>query len=96
MSIHNSVVTVYSTHTEADQAVKELQHGGVDLHRLSIFCRSYHADEHAVSYYNTSDRTKYWGKLGAFWGGFWGLLFGSAFFVIPGFGPILAPGPVVA
>ena len=36
-----------------------------------------------------------WGKLGAFWGGFWGLLFGSAFFMIPGLGPILAAGPVV-
>jgi len=29
-------------------------------------------------------------------GGFWGLLFGSAFFMIPGLGPILAAGPVVA
>jgi hypothetical protein len=38
----------------------------------------------------------YWGKMGAFWGGFWGLLFGSAFFMIPGLGPILAAGPVVA
>ena len=42
------------------------------------------------------DRMKYWGKVGAFWGGFWGLLFGSAFFMIPGLGPILAAGPVVA
>jgi hypothetical protein len=39
---------------------------------------------------------KYWGKVGAFWGGFWGLLFGSALFIIPGLGPILAAGPVVA
>ena len=39
---------------------------------------------------------KYWGKTGAFWGGFWGLLFGSAFFAIPGIGPILVAGPLVA
>ena len=39
---------------------------------------------------------KYWGKLGAFWGGFWGLLFGSAMFAIPGIGPILVAGPLVA
>jgi hypothetical protein len=38
---------------------------------------------------------KYWGKLGAFWGGIWGLLFGSAFFLIPGLGPMLAAGPIV-
>ena len=96
MSIQNSVVAVYPTHTEADQAVRELQRGGVDMHKLSIVGKGYHTDEHVVGYYNTGDRMKYWGKVGAFWGGFWGLLFGSAFFMIPGLGPILAAGPVVA
>ena len=96
MSKENSVVAVYHTHTEADQAVKELQRGGVDLHKLSIVGKGYHTDEQVVGYYNTGDRMKYWGKVGAFWGGFWGLLFGSAFFMIPGLGPILAAGPVVA
>src|SRR5271168_330775 len=37
----------------------------------------------------------YWGTLGAFWGGFWGLLFGSAFFWVPGIGPLLVAGPLV-
>jgi len=96
MSTQNSVVAVYRTHTEADQAVKELQRGGVDMHKLSVVGRGYHTDEQVVGYYNTGDRMKYWGKMGAFWGGFWGLLFGSAFFMIPGLGPILAAGPVVA
>src|SRR5271154_5273824 len=96
MSVQNSVVAVYPTHTEADQAVKELQSGGVDMQKLSIVGNGYHTDEHAVGYYNAGDRMKYWGKVGAFWGGFWGLLFGSAFFMIPGLGPILAAGPVVA
>ena len=96
MAIYNSVVAVYRTHDEADQAVKELQRDGVDMHNLSIVGKGYHTDEHAVGYYNVGDRMKYWGKAGAFWGGFWGLLFGSAFFMIPGLGPILAAGPVVA
>src|SRR5271163_3333667 len=96
MSTNNSVVAVYPTHTEADQAVKELQRGGVDLRKMSIIGKGYHTDEHAVGYYNAGDRMKYWGKAGAFWGGFWGLLFGSAFFLIPGIGPILAAGPIVA
>ena len=39
---------------------------------------------------------KYWGKMGAYWGGFWGLLFGSAMFAIPGLGPLLVAGPLVA
>ena len=37
---------------------------------------------------------KVWGKQGAFWGGFWGLLFGSALFVIPGIGPLFVFGPL--
>jgi hypothetical protein len=39
---------------------------------------------------------KAWGKIGAFWGGIWGLLFGAAFFIIPGVGPIVMAGPLVA
>jgi hypothetical protein len=96
MSAQNSVVAVYRTHADADQAVKELQRAGVDMHKLSIVGKGYHTDENAVGYYNAGDRMKYWGKAGAFWGGFWGLLFGSAFFMIPGLGPVLAAGPVVA
>ena len=96
MSELNAVVAVYGTHTDADAAVKELQRSGIDMHTLSIIGKDSHTDEHVVGYYNTGDRMKYWGKLGAFWGGFWGLLFGSAFFAIPGLGPILVAGPVIA
>ena len=39
---------------------------------------------------------KRWGKSGAFWGGMWGHLLGSAFFAIPGIGPVLIAGPLVA
>jgi uncharacterized membrane protein len=94
-SEQNAVVAVYDTHTGAEEAVKKLQRAGIDMRTLSIVGRDSHTDEHAVGYYNTGDRMKYWGKTGAFWGGFWGLLFGSAFFAIPGIGPVLAAGPVV-
>ncbi|HTS70914.1 MAG TPA: permease, partial [Terriglobia bacterium] len=39
---------------------------------------------------------KYWGKLGAFWGGLFGLLFGAAFFWVPGIGPMVVAGPLTA
>lgn len=96
MSQENSVVAVYSSHTGAEQAVKELQRAGIDMHSLSIVGKDYHTDENVVGYYNTGDRMKYWGKVGAFWGGFWGLLFGSAFFAVPGLGAVLVAGPLVA
>jgi len=96
MSELNAVVAVYATHIEAEEAVKKLQRAGIDMRALSIVGKDSHTDEHVVGYYNTGDRMKYWGKTGAFWGGFWGLLFGSAFFAIPGIGPVLVAGPVVA
>lgn len=96
MSISNSVVAIYDTHEQAEHAIKELQEAGVDMKSLSIAARDTHTDEHVVGYYNVGDRMKYWGKMGAFWGGFWGLLFGSALFAIPGLGPILVAGPLVA
>ena len=96
MTPENAVVAIYRTHTDAEAAVRALQKAGYDMRKLSIVGKDYHTEEHVTGYYSTGDRMKYWGKLGAFWGGIWGLLFGSAFFAIPGLGPILAAGPVVA
>jgi hypothetical protein len=96
MSEKNSVVAIFNIHTEAEAAVKELQKAGFDMKKLSIVGKDYHSEEHVVGYYNTGDRVKYWGKLGAFWGGIWGFLFGSALFFIPGLGPIVVGGPLVA
>jgi len=96
VSGNNSVVATYPSHTAAEAAIKELQQSGFDMKKLSIVGRDYHTDQHVVGYYNTGDRMKMWGKIGAFWGGLWGLFFGSAFFLIPGLGPILVAGPVVS
>lgn len=95
MTKNNAVVAIYKSHAEAETAVKDLQQSGFDMKKLSIVGRDYHTDEHVVGYYNTGDRMKHWGKTGAFWGGIWGLLFGSAFFLIPGVGPLLIAGPLV-
>src|ERR1700722_9149061 len=92
----NAVVAVYSTHADAERAVKALQRAGIDMHTMSIIARDSHTEEHVVGYYNNTDRMKYWGKAGAFWGSIWGLLFGSAFFAIPGIGPVLVAGPMIS
>jgi uncharacterized membrane protein len=95
MSTLASVVAIYNTHEQAELAVKSLQEAGVDMKSLSIAAKDTHTDEHVTGYYNAGDRMKYWGKMGAFWGGFWGLLFGSAAFMIPGLGALLVAGPLV-
>jgi len=91
-----AVVAVFNTHSEAENAVRQLQRGGFNMRKLSIVGKGYQADEKVVGYYNLGDRVKYWGGLGAFWGGLFGLLFGTAFFWVPGIGPVLVAGPLVA
>ncbi len=91
----NSVVAVYGTHTKAEEALRAFQGSGFDMKKLSIVGKDYHSEEHVIGFYNAGDRMKFWGKRGAFWGTFWGMLFGSALFLIPGVGHILVLGPVV-
>jgi uncharacterized membrane protein len=96
MADQNAVVAIYNTHTEAEDAVRELQRSGFDMQQVSIVGKDYHTEDHVVGYYTTGDRMKAWGRMGAFWGGLWGLLFGAAFFAIPGIGPVVIAGPLVS
>ena len=96
MAERNAVVGIFDSHIKAETSIKELQRSGFDMKKLSIVGKDYHPEEHVVGYYNIGDRMKVWGKLGAFWGGFWGLLFGSALFFIPGIGPLVVFGPLVS
>jgi uncharacterized membrane protein len=96
MTDTNAVVAVYDTHSAAEEAITELQKSGFDMTKLSVVGKDYHTEEHVVGYYTAGDRIKYWGKMGAFWGGIWGLLIGAAFFWVPGVGPLLVAGPLAA
>jgi uncharacterized membrane protein len=95
MGTKSSVVAIYNSHNKAEAAIKELQKSGFAMKNLSIVGKDYHSEEHVVGYYNAGERMAFWGKLGAFWGGLCGLLFGSAAFFIPGIGPLVVLGPLV-
>ena len=96
MASDDACVVTFPSHEEAEQAVKALEQAGFDMKKLSIVGKDYHSEEHVVGYYNAGDRMKSWGKLGAFWGGLWGILMGAAFFAVPGLGPVAVAGPLVA
>lgn len=96
MTDTSSVVAVYDSHTDAESAIAKLNAASFDITKVSIVGKDYHTEENVVGYYTTGDRMKSWGGLGAFWGGIWGLLFGAGFFLIPGIGPVVVAGPVLA
>jgi len=95
-SKESSVVAVYSQHSEAQSAISLLSKSNFDVKKLAIVGQGYHTEDQVVGYYTTGDRMKHWGKRGAFWGGLWGMLVGSAFFLIPGVGPVMVAGSAVA
>jgi hypothetical protein len=92
----DAVLAVYRTRSDAEAAIKALQHASFDMRKLSIIGRDYHTEQDVVGYYNMGDRVRFWGKLGAFWGGLAGLLFGSAFLFIPVVGHVIVLGPLVS
>ena len=92
----NSVVAVYPDHSSAENAINELKKSDFNIKKLAIVGQAYHTEDQVVGYYTAGDRMKHWGKMGAFWGGLWGLLVGSAFFIIPGIGPVIVAGSAVA
>jgi hypothetical protein len=95
-SKENSVVAVYPLHSDAENAINLLKKAQFNIKKLAIVGQGYHTEDQVVGYYTTGDRMKHWGKMGALWGGLWGLLVGSAFFIIPGVGPIIVAGSAVA
>ena len=65
------------------------------MNKLSIVGKDYHTVGGVIGYHNVADRMKVWGELGNSWGGLSGLLMGSAFYFIPGIGPVIVFGPLV-
>jgi uncharacterized membrane protein len=89
-------VAVYESHTQAESAVKALQRAGFDMKQISIIGKDYQTEEHVVGFLNVGDRAKIFGKLGAFWGGLMGILFGSAMMFVPVVGHLVVLGPLAA
>jgi hypothetical protein len=90
-----SAISVFATCDQVGKAVKKVQSCGMDMHSLSIVGKGHGSDDRPAGFYSSGSRIKVWGPSGAFWGGIWGMLFGAAFFWVPGFGPLLVAGPFV-
>jgi heat induced stress protein YflT len=88
----DSVVAVFADHNAAEAAVKKLTTAGFEMKNLSVVGKGYQTDEKVVGFYNMGDRVKFWGKRGAFWGGFWGLFLGGLFMTIPVVGHVVVLG----
>lgn len=92
------VVAVFEEETRAEAAVRRLIDRDFPMDMLSLLGKAQGSgdDPLGIYYPNVGERMKGWGRLGALWGGIWGLISGAAgMFLVPGVGPVLAAGPVV-
>jgi hypothetical protein len=91
-----TVVAVFADHGAAEAGVKKLAASGFAMKDLSLVGKGYHTEEKVVGFYNIGDRIKFWGKRGAFWGGFWGLFLGGLFMTVPVIGHVVVLGYLAA
>jgi hypothetical protein len=84
---------VYQDEEMAKGIVNRLIDKNYQMDLISVLGRVRAMGDDTLGFYhlNVGERMKAWGKQGAFWGGFWGLLAAAAgFFSIPGVGVVAA------
>ncbi len=92
------VAGVYENEDQAHRVVERLIENEFPMDRISLLQRTGGTgdDMLGLSFHDSGERIRAWGKQGAFWGGLWGLL-GAAtgLFVLPGAGALVAAGPII-
>lgn len=88
-STSDPVVAVHDDRAEAELSLRALRQAGFDLKKLSIIGKGYYTEEHARRLHAVGDRERSWGYIG----GIWGVLTGSAVFLVPYVGLVIVAGP---
>lgn len=91
-----SVIGVYHTMPEAEEAVRTLDRGGFPIRQVSIVAQDLESEKEVHGYITTGDVVKSGAGTGAWVGGLFGLLIGAAFIWVPGFGSLVIAGPLAA
>lgn len=87
-------IYLFSTHGEAERAIRSLASTGFNVRHLSLIGTGVQSEEHQVHLYTVADSIRAWGGVGAFWVGVWGLLLAPTIFLLPGLGPVAIVGPL--
>ena len=87
-----SVIGVYTSMSEAEQAVQMLDKGNFPIKQVSIVAQDMQSEKEVHGYVTTGDVAKASASTAAWVGGFFGILVGAAFIWVPGFGPLLVAG----
>ncbi len=91
-----SVVQIYHTMGDAENAVKRLIDQKFPATQISIVTQNLETEKQVHGFITTGDVAKEGAGTGAWVGGLFGVLMGAAFIFVPGFGPLIVAGPLAA
>jgi uncharacterized membrane protein len=86
----------FDSHQQAETTVRALSEAGVALKDVSIIAQNLQTTEQVQGFITTGDVATTGAGVGAWYGGFFGLLVGSAFLWIPGLGPLVVAGALAS
>ncbi len=91
------LIAIYNDHEDSAKAIETLLKAGISKKDISVLAKG-EGDEPKDDFElnKENEDIAFWGKQGAFWGALWGFLMGAFFFFVPGFGPLVATGPIIA
>jgi uncharacterized membrane protein len=93
-STQDMVVGTFDNHAEAEQAVQRLIDAGIPSDHVSILAQGLQVQEKLHGFITTGDVARSTAGIGAWTGGLFGLLAGTAFLWVPAFGPLIILGPL--
>jgi uncharacterized membrane protein len=86
----------FDTHELAEKAVRALGAANMPLKNVSIIAQNLQTTEQVQGFITTSNAAQDGAGIGAWSGGIFGLLVGSAFLWIPGLGPLVVAGALAS
>lgn len=92
----DSVIAVFDTLDHAERAIRLLDQDGFPLRQISIVSSAFHSEREVQGYVTTGDLARSGAGNGAWVGGVFGLLLGSAFLWLPVFGPLFVVGSLAS
>jgi hypothetical protein len=93
-TMKQTVVASYGSHSDAEEAVRKLQNGGVPMAHISIIGRDWQMREDVQGFYHPDDAMKEGAKQGAWFGGIFGMFMGMGMFMFPVAGALFVLGPL--
>lgn len=91
----NTLMAVFDKHEDAAIAVENLIKEGIDKHHITLLGKGDLEEYDKFEFNKENEDAIYWGKVGAFWGGFIGFFIGGLAVFLNGQGPLFALEPLI-